>query len=894
MTDRVSKIILRADISDLQAKMVAAGRSLKSVAEQSTAATKESRKFREGLTSAGDAAGKMALVTGAAFTGIVATAANFEQSMSNVRAATHESARAMEDLREAALDAGSRTVFSASEAAAAIENLAKAGLATGDILGGGLDGALDLAAAGTLDVADAAEIAATAMSQFGLSGDQVPHVADLLAAAAGKAQGEVSDMAMALKQSGLVANQVGLSIEETTAALAAFAHAGLIGSDAGTSLKTMLGALTPNSKKAADTMKELGISAFDATGQFIGLEAFAGNLRAALSGLTDEQRAANLEVIFGSDAVRAASELYNQGASGIREWTAAVDDQGFAAETARIKLDNLKGDIEALRGSLETLFITSGEDSQGFLRGAVQATTDFVNALNSLPGELKGLSTSLLGITAITGGSLWFGSRVIRGVAETRVALDALGESGQRAGRSLRSLSRVGGTIAAITILDSAVDSLLASMADAPPATEALAGSLLDLNEGKVKDLGKTFEGLAEGIESVKDASGGVTGFFTTAVPNITGLLPGENSIEKLDRFRRNIDALDEALATLVGRGAAEQAADALAALGQQQGLTEKEMSDLKDLLPGYAEALAGAANDARLAAAGEGALGSAAKDATSSIEAQTTAIKDNIDKMREKRDLALAAENAEIGFQQALDDARHSLKENGATLDITTEKGRENKRALLDVAASWNELTDKQKNAKGARRDAIDDFVDLAEKMGMSEKAARLLANRLFEMPAKVVTKVTVETFEAKKELDAFVRYASGRRIVIGAGLNVAQARAEGGPVYGPGTKTSDSIPALLSNGEFVVKADSVDKYGLGLLWDINAGRFAEGGYASRGGEMHGARSYTTNHYYSSAAAVRAAPVFENVTVKANDMREFVAFGRNTQRLVDGGGVAF
>ena len=107
--------------------------------------------------------------------------------------------------------------------------LLKAGVAAKDVLAGGLSGALDLAAAGQMDVASAAETTATALNQFNLQGNQASHVADLLAAGANAAQGEVSDMAMALAQGGLVAHQTGLSVEETVAALTMFAKAGMIG-----------------------------------------------------------------------------------------------------------------------------------------------------------------------------------------------------------------------------------------------------------------------------------------------------------------------------------------------------------------------------------------------------------------------------------------------------------------------------------------------------------------------------------------------------------------------------------------------------------------------------------------------------------------------------------------
>jgi len=120
-----------------------------------------------------------------------------------------------------------------------MEALLKAGVSVKDVLSGGLSGSLDLAAAGGLDLAIAAETAASAMTQFKLSGDQVPRIADALAAGAGKAQGDVSDLAQALGQSGLVASQFGLSLEDTVGGLSAFASAGLMGSDAGTSMKTM-------------------------------------------------------------------------------------------------------------------------------------------------------------------------------------------------------------------------------------------------------------------------------------------------------------------------------------------------------------------------------------------------------------------------------------------------------------------------------------------------------------------------------------------------------------------------------------------------------------------------------------------------------------------------------
>jgi TP901 family phage tail tape measure protein len=261
----------------------------------------------------------------------IKSAADFDKAMSSVSAATHASSGDIEKLRQAALQAGKDTSFSATEAADGITELSKAGVSTADVLGGGLKGALSLAAAGQLSVGEAAETAASAMTQFKLKGDQVPHVADLLAAAAGKAQGSVHDMGYALSQSGLVASQFGLSIEDTTGVLAEFASAGLIGSDAGTSLKTMLIAIANPSKVTAALMQNLGISFYDAQGKFVGLSGVADVLRDKLSSLTDQERQQALAQIFGNDALRAASVLYADGSKKVEEWKGKVNDAGYAA-----------------------------------------------------------------------------------------------------------------------------------------------------------------------------------------------------------------------------------------------------------------------------------------------------------------------------------------------------------------------------------------------------------------------------------------------------------------------------------------------------------------------------------------------------------------------------------
>ncbi|MFT3871062.1 MAG: phage tail tape measure protein [Nocardioides sp.] len=475
MADRTVVYRLQAEISQFKAQMTQASASVRKAADDMTASSKSSKTWRAGLEEAGKTAGKVGLVAAAGLGAAILKAANFDEAMSHVQAATHETADTMGQLRDAALEAGQRTVYSATEAAGAIEELAKAGVSTRDILGGGLDGALDLAAAGTLDVGQAAEIAASAMNQFGLEGTQVPHIADLLAAAAGKAQGEVSDMGQALGNVGTIASQMGLSIEETTGALASFASAGLIGAEAGTAFKSFLLHLQPTTKAAAEAMEDIGFNAYDATGKLKPLDQIVGQLSTGLNGLSsDQERAAAMQKIFGTYAIQAANILSNQGAQGIQDWIDKVNDAGYASDTAAIKLDNLKGDLEQLGGALETALIGTGSGSQGMLRNLTQGLTDVVNAYNKLPQGAQSSVAATLGATAALGGGLWVFSKVVQSAANTRKALDDLGIGADRVTGAFKKMSIAGGAVATILAVEQAMAALARTADKAAPATEKL------------------------------------------------------------------------------------------------------------------------------------------------------------------------------------------------------------------------------------------------------------------------------------------------------------------------------------------------------------------------------------------------------------------------------------
>ncbi len=316
------------------------------------------------------------------------SSADFNAEMATVNTLAHSSPATAAKLRNAALTVGTAWGYTANQTADAQQELVKAGISTKDILGGALKGALSLAAAGQTDVASATEYAAAAMTQFRLKGKDVPHIADLLSAGADKALGSVTDLGYGLSQAGTTAHQAGLTIEQTTGVLAAFAQAGLTGERGGTAFKQMLLKLEAPSKKAQGLMDEYHLSLYKANGQIKSMPEFADNLRKSFGGLEPAQRNFALAAIFGARAVQSANIMMAEGEKGIARWIRRVDDQGFAAHQASGKLDSLKGDLQKLKAEGLHALIDLGDGSQAPLRKLAQNVTKWLHGAIAR-GDLK-------------------------------------------------------------------------------------------------------------------------------------------------------------------------------------------------------------------------------------------------------------------------------------------------------------------------------------------------------------------------------------------------------------------------------------------------------------------------------------------------------------------------
>lgn len=400
---------------------------------------------------AGIALGVMSAALAVAFGSTIVKAADFESQLSNLKAVTNASADEMEQLRNQALEMGAATKYSASEAAEAQTELAKAGLTTTQILNGGLSGALALASAGEIELSEAAKVASTVLNAFRKDNLSVAEAADILAGAAAASATDVKEMSQGLSQVSAVAASAGLSFRDTATALAVFAQNGIKGSDAGTSLKTMLLNLTPSSKEAEAEMRKLGLITkkngnlfFDAQGHVKSFADVSEILHKKLGKLTDEQRNLALKTMFGTDAVRAANIAFTAGAEGVRTMNRELS-KTTAAQISKTKMDNLKGTIEELKGSFETLQIQMGSAFLPTVRNLAQGMKGIVDWFGKLSpttkeaiGVFVGTTAAVLGFGAAVAGVIAIANPFVGAVVGIGVAVGGIAATFHKANEDMR------------------------------------------------------------------------------------------------------------------------------------------------------------------------------------------------------------------------------------------------------------------------------------------------------------------------------------------------------------------------------------------------------------------------------------------------------------------------
>lgn len=810
MADNKNIVVrLMADTSQYEASLAKAGKSTEELAGGLEKSGSKTGIVTKGITAAGLAVAAFGVAS-------IKMAADFDEQMSTVQANSGATSAQLGQLREAALQAGASTVYTASESAGAINDLAKAGMSVSDILSGGLTASLNLAAAGQMNVGDAAEYMSQALTMFHLSGKDATSTADALAAGADKAVGNVSDFGDALNNCGVMANSFGMNLQETVGVLGLFAQNGIVGAEAGTQLNSMLMRLAHPAADAESTMKELGISTHDASGKFIGMSNLAGQLHDKLGKLTDQQRQEAEATIFGSYAIKGAGIIMDAGKSGVDKWTKAVSDSGFAAQQASNKTNNLKGDLKMLESATQSAMTKIGEGAQGPLRKFAQGITDLITDFGNLPagfqqaivlggsaiGIFAGLHKALTPLNTSTssvaqrfgllldpfqrivsaGPKLASAFRDIQSAAsETPSSLGTLSSGLTRSQTAMRGLRSAGAGLVdllggpwgiALTVAGAALAAFASAQQKAKQAQDELKTSI-ESSSNIAETIADHFQDLKIGGEdaskALKEMGVNLTDVTSSAMGNGTAMQKVKDALEAY------VQAAGDDTSEMSRRRAV---ADDLTSEINKESKAYKEASDkVKEKTKAANEAVGAdgkAASASKDNASATKDLGNAASDASNQID-------DLVKSLFGLESGNLTADQAVDQLNQKIGELTDTCKDNGTVfnangdlLDRFSEKGTKTKQALEDIAGAAQNAAEKIlkqgentnysngeiDRANQVLQDARDAIVKQAEASGMSEQAANNLADRWGlssdSIKANIESiKLTAENNKAKLDVD-------------------------------------------------------------------------------------------------------------------------------------------
>ena len=457
-----------------------------------------------------ESAGKSLLPVTAAVTGV---------GMAGLKVASD-----FERLREVAIDLGATTAFSSGEVADAMTEMAKAGWSTTQIIEG-MAGVLDATAASGESLGTVATIVADAITGFGLAAKDSGRVADLMTQAANSGTIGVSDLGESYKYVAPLAQSMGLSIEDVTTALSAMSMAGIKGSQAGTSLRTVLANMAKPSSTVADAMGELGISITNSDGSFQSLEQIITTMRTKFSALTDDQKAYYATALAGKEGMSGLISLLNLTQEEYDALTASMNEcSGVAGKTAAVMQDNLQSKVEQLGGSLESLAIKLSEYVIPFLTRLVEKITAAIDAFTNLsPGVQKAVLV-VGGVVAVLGPLLIVIGKVISAVGTIMTIIPKLA--------GLLNVVKTAFALLNTTMLANPIMLVIAAIAALVAAfvylwnnCEGFRQFWIDLWEKIKAATSKAFSAIGKGIkDTVSKIGENIKSGFNNAVNFITGL----------------------------------------------------------------------------------------------------------------------------------------------------------------------------------------------------------------------------------------------------------------------------------------------------------------------------------------------------------------------------------
>ncbi|MAB04543.1 MAG: phage tail tape measure protein [Rhodobacteraceae bacterium] len=511
----------------------------------------------------------------------------FQAMMQRVEAATRAGGADMGRLSDAAKALGATTAFTAMQAAEAIEVLAKNGVSVADILDGALSSSVSLASALGAEMAPAADLVTDLMQQFSLEAGQLPDIVDQVTGAALKSKFGFDDLRLAIGQAGGVAGTSGVEIEDFLTVLAATSSSFASGSDAGTSFKTFLQRLTPESKKAAAVMAELDLAFFDAQGNMKSMTEIAQVLQDGLANLSEEARNDALKTVFGTDAIRTAAALAKQGAEGMRELAQGIGEVS-AQEQAEVRLRGLDGALKEVAAAWEALQLEAAENggldvAESFVRRLTEAlrflTENFQEVEEIAERVAQALTVYLVG----KGMTL----AIAKGVALRATLIEIAGAAtgvGTAASRAAGPLTRMGIAARALTgvlggplSLAITAGSLIAFGLDTDATADAL-----DRAVTAASSAGEALDAYQEAARRAAEEQKGLGGEISATTQQMLAQSRAALEQARADLERSYMDARGAMTGSLLDGDGID---DLRARLGAAASLDGSDRSDLEALL---------------------------------------------------------------------------------------------------------------------------------------------------------------------------------------------------------------------------------------------------------------------------------------------------------------------
>ena len=332
---------------------------------------------------------------------------SFDAGISKVGAVSGAAAEDLARLRDKALELGSSTKFSATEAANAMNDMAMAGWKTEDMLGG-IEGIMHLATASGKDLASTSDVVTSALTAFGLSASDSGHFADILAVASGNAKTSIGTMGETFKTVAPLAGALGYSADDTALAIGLMTSAGVEASKAGTALGSIFTRLSTDAGASSESLgalgtltQQLGVEFYNTDGSTRDFMAVLMDSREAWKGLTEEEQLNCAATIAGQDAMTGWLSMMTAAPGDVEKLASSLENaDGTAQAMAKTMEDNLAGDITKFHSALEGAKILLSDGLTPELRDFVQFGANAISALSSAftDGGLDGLMNSLGGV----------------------------------------------------------------------------------------------------------------------------------------------------------------------------------------------------------------------------------------------------------------------------------------------------------------------------------------------------------------------------------------------------------------------------------------------------------------------------------------------------------------